>query len=355
LPAIPTPRYNESGVAANAEADKLRGVGSGGRGGSASVEQVAKEMALMVDWIDNIARLIVAQAIDSQATAIQIDLEGDETMVYHHSDGAVHRRETLPGHLFPPVVTRYKIWADVDLQNCHYPLRGQFPLSHGRRHYNIDVIWEDPRLYPRRVTMSIAAGAESAVGAGGAVIEIKHRETKEVLLRVEADSLVGAMLRGASLPHANLRFANLPGSDFTGANMPWARLTCSNLRRACLERATLVRANIRMANLRGANLSAANLQQAVLADTCLRGCLFYGADLRSADLRCANLRNAKLQSAQLGGAYLGYANLIDTLLYDADLTDADLDGVRLRRARYDEHTRWPSGFDPERHGARLVK
>jgi uncharacterized protein YjbI with pentapeptide repeats len=36
-----------------------------------------------------------------------------------------------------------------------------------------------------------------------------------------------------------------------------------------------------------------------------------------------------------------------------DLSGADLQNAGLEGAIYDDDTRWPDGFDPDRHGARL--
>jgi hypothetical protein len=65
---------------------------------------------------------------------------------------------------------------------------------------------------------------------------------------------------------------------------------------------------------------------------------FVGCDFRGADLRSANLRRARLWRCDLTGA---------------DLSDADLTRVDILGATYDRFTRWPAGFDPEAHGARL--
>src|SRR5439155_7524193 len=62
--------------------------------------------------------------------------------------------------------------------------------------------------------------------------------------------------------------------------------------------------------------------------------------LRNADLTGADLRGASLRNADLTGA---------------DLRGASLHGAILTGARYDARTRWPPGFDPKRHGAKLVK
>src|SRR5947209_7130736 len=105
---------------------------------------------------------MVSEAIDSQVSAIQIRLEGSRMVIYHHREGGYHPQETLPGYYFPPVTTRYKLLADVDLLNRRYPLKGQFSVVNGGRHYSIGVTWEDPQHDPT-VTLSIEAGAEADV------------------------------------------------------------------------------------------------------------------------------------------------------------------------------------------------
>src|ERR1044071_2983918 len=62
------------------------------------------------------------------------------------------------------------------------------------------------------------------------MIEIKHKDTGVVLLRVEAEFLAGASLEGASLAQADLReaylrWAKLNGADLHGADLRRANLT----------------------------------------------------------------------------------------------------------------------------------
>jgi uncharacterized protein YjbI with pentapeptide repeats len=64
-----------------------------------------------------------------------------------------------------------------------------------------------------------------------------------------------------------------------------------------------------------------------------------GADLRGADLRAANLLDADLGRTDLRGANLSSARHLASTV--------------LRRARFDRRTQGPTGFDPERSGARL--
>jgi hypothetical protein len=225
------------------------------------------------------------------------------------------------------------------------------------------------------------------------VIEIRHRVTGEVLRRVDAETLEGSCLyrvnlRGADLRHANLRGADLGGSDMTDADLAGADLTGANLDSPwyiwrwwyalavafvlgflgpillpqvndwILQltpivlfwgyfvyilrfRTHLHRADLTGANLTGASLRAANLRGAALDGACLRGASLFAADLNEADLRGADLRQAMLRPAFLRGADLRGANLSDT----------DPRSTALVGAKYDDGTRWPDGFDPQKKGA----
>ena len=120
--------------------------------------------------------------------------------------------------------------------------------------------------------------------------------------------------------------------------------------------------NLQEVNLRGADLQGANL---------------LGANLRGASLQAANLRGAKLPYAWLSGADLAGADLRGAILTETSgativfdvpkylpqslqfgshcSSPVDLARVNLTGAIYDAATRWPESFDPEHHGARLVR
>jgi uncharacterized protein YjbI with pentapeptide repeats len=110
---------------------------------------------------------------------------------------------------------------------------------------------------------------------------------------------------------------------------------------------------------------------AFLADTDLRGADLANLQLNTADLRGsrldyasgrlaasqqpAELANARLQGATMRCAHLESVNLTGAHLQDADLRDAVLKGARgletahLDRAKYNDQTVWPEGFDPTRY------
>lgn len=113
-------------------------------------------------------------------------------------------------------------------------------------------------------------------------------------------------LRGANLEGLVAPLGQLQGLDLTGANLYWA-------------------------SLGDADLSFANLSDADLR----------GATLDRAICRGTSFRRAKMGRDNLGGS---------TILRGADLGSADLDGAMLEGAIYDDATRFPAGFDPEKRG-----
>lgn len=149
--------------------------------------------------------------------------------------------------------------------------------------------------------------------------------------RTEA-ALAFIALERASDPNTqpDLSRADLSRADFTNADLSGVMFMETQLEEAFLGRADLREAYLRSANLRAASLGSADLQNAFLMR--------------------ANLQNAFLGNANLRGANLQEANLRTT-----DLQGANLQGANLDQAKYNEYTKWPSGFDPEAAGAVLAE
>jgi hypothetical protein len=173
--------------------------------------------------------------------------------------------------------------------------------------------------------------AHRSVEGGLPGIEIRHKRTGEVLVCLnpvvlfDQAALDEAIRDGKKLGELTLadgiEGANLQGVNLSEADLGWQLLLRANLEGASLEAAELAGTSFRNANLRCANL---------------RGAWCHMADFQGADLTDVDLAGATLKRACLEGAIL---------------TGANLAGVDLTGARYDTETRWPVGFDPERHGA----
>jgi hypothetical protein len=87
-----------------------------------------------------------------------------------------------------------------------------------------------------------------------------------------------------------------------------------------------------------------------LSGSVLPGARLGWARLAGADLRGADVRGTSLQHADLVGVHLE-----QSLLCGAEFQDADLRGAHLQGARVSAATRWPTGFDWQAAGARMVE
>jgi hypothetical protein len=98
-------------------------------------------------------------------------------------------------------------------------------------------------------------------------------------------------------------------------------------------------------DLTGAHLEGVDLSFVTFSRACFIGANLGDAQLHKVRLWDCNLRGANLRRADLGEAELRGVNLADTQLF----------AVNLKGCVYDRFTRWPTGFRPEEHGAKLVE
>jgi uncharacterized protein YjbI with pentapeptide repeats len=220
------------------------------------------------------------------------------------------------------------------------------------------------------------------------MIEIRHKETGQVLQRAPGKRLVGrrlgrlkligADLRSADLTRADLRGADLTGADLSGASLagacrrPWREGSSREMIQWCLWMAlcgtAAVWASMHLIRLffdtpagaapgdRGfiylfcawwtffiGGWSFHAVQRRLPTPTVkLQGALLLEADLRDANLKAAEMQGAELGGATLNGAELGGADLhaanlrgvqaFQTRLARADLSEVDFHGANLRGA-----------------------
>jgi hypothetical protein len=157
-------------------------------------------------------------------------------------------------------------------------------------------------------------------------------------------------LMGVDLCGANLSKAKLDRATLSGAHLQGAQLRGTHLHKALLVGVDLRGAALTGADLTGAHLSYADLTGADLGSADLKGCSLTGACLRGADLQFARLSEADLCGADLRGVDFGHGGKwVDSAGVAVDDTDP-ADAWFLSGARYNAHTRWPEGFNPQRHG-----
>lgn len=160
--------------------------------------------------------------------------------------------------------------------------------------------------------------------------------------------LNGTLARQTCFKRANFRKADLRYADFYQSDLTEARLQHTDLRHASLFSADLTNARLRQADLRKANFGFSNLTQARLQETALQGASFASANLSRADFRGCRLKEASFNRARFEGT-----QLMGVDLQGSDLSTCDeLASSLLQDARFDSDTKFPEGFDLERHALR---
>ncbi|HMP80332.1 MAG TPA: pentapeptide repeat-containing protein [Pirellulaceae bacterium] len=163
------------------------------------------------------------------------------------------------------------------------------------------------------------------------MIEIKHRETGEVLLRIDADSLAKININGEDLAHADFS-----GMDLTATKIASCNLSEASFRNAKMDRCRIQNCGARRTDFAGASLIEANLSDNVMdfADftevDAVRG-QFRHAKMNGGVFIKGNFAHADFSFSELRGNFHG-AILVKANLFGADLTSADLTGADLREA-----------------------
>lgn len=200
----------------------------------------------------------------------------------------------------------------------------------------------DPRYDPEWSIPGVLAGLTGGpvgliVGLVLGVSLVSRRPRAREISRI--GMLLGLVI-GAGLPMSLMQVESYRDRQWVTTHQGgWVRLNGALLRGARLPGAHLRGANICESNLAGADLTGADLRDAELCGTSLRRANLAGADLSWAGLADVDLSSTNLKGANLTGAHLQGGD--------------DYAGTDLTGAVFDRHTRWPSGFDPRKHGAKL--
>jgi uncharacterized protein YjbI with pentapeptide repeats len=143
-----------------------------------------------------------------------------------------------------------------------------------------------------------------------------------------------AQLAAIALPRAQLNGADFSGAQISASNLDGIVLDDAQFAGASMQDVSLVRARAPRLKARGATFARV---RAIAAD-------FTDSDFQSADFTASDLR-----AARFGGANFTGASLLNADLRGADLSRANLSSTILTGARVDCATRFPSGFDPDKH------
>ncbi len=115
-----------------------------------------------------------------------------------------------------------------------------------------------------------------------------------------------------------------------------------------LSRPTL---NLRGAVLEYGVLTSVNFSSVDLSRSECSFIALNGVDLSKANCAGAFMKYARITSCSFNRANLRSAALAHAAIRTSDFSHADLTAIDLNGTTVDRATKWPNGFNPERHGA----
>jgi len=99
-----------------------------------SAARVAEEAPIV-----RIANTIIQQAVKERASDIHVEPQERGLRIRYRIDGVLHEIMTLPKYIQPPLISRYKIMAEMNIAERRLPQDGRIPIRVEGKDYDLRV------------------------------------------------------------------------------------------------------------------------------------------------------------------------------------------------------------------------
>lgn len=89
--------------------------------------------------IIRVANTIIQQAITERASDIHVEPQGRNLRVRYRIDGVLHEILNLPKYVQAPLISRYKILAEMNIAEKRLPQDGRIPIRYQNKDYDLRV------------------------------------------------------------------------------------------------------------------------------------------------------------------------------------------------------------------------
>jgi type IV pilus assembly protein PilB len=89
--------------------------------------------------IIRVANTIIQQAIKESASDIHIEPDRRGLRIRYRVDGVLHETMTMPKYIQPPLISRYKIMAEMNIAERRIPQDGRIPIRYENKDYDLRV------------------------------------------------------------------------------------------------------------------------------------------------------------------------------------------------------------------------
>ena len=163
----PTPDRPGAMVPAVAPGEGMKGFSDalkdlGGAGNALDAETVDEQEAASAPIV-RMANAIIVNAIEQGASDIHIEPAQRNVRIRCRVDGVLQQTMTVPKHIQAPLISRYKIMADMNIAERRIPQDGRIPIKHGPKDFDLRVSCL-PSLYGEKIVMRILDKSSVLIG-----------------------------------------------------------------------------------------------------------------------------------------------------------------------------------------------
>jgi type IV pilus assembly protein PilB len=113
--------------------------------------------------IIRIAHAIIQQAVTAGASDIHVEPSGRNSRVRYRIDGVLHEVMQVPRHIHPPLTSRYKIMAEMNIAERRVPQDGRIGINYQNKDFDLRVSCL-PTLNGEKIVMRILDKTSVMIG-----------------------------------------------------------------------------------------------------------------------------------------------------------------------------------------------
>jgi type IV pilus assembly protein PilB len=116
-------------------------IAKAGSSGDMAVEDDEESAIAMADEapIIRVANTVIQQAILESASDIHIEPEAKGLRIRYRVDGVLHETMKMPKYIQPPLISRFKIMAEMNIAERRIPQDGRIPVRFENKDYDLRV------------------------------------------------------------------------------------------------------------------------------------------------------------------------------------------------------------------------
>ena len=123
-----------------------------------AIAQVAEQAPII-----RVANTIIQQAIQVEASDIHVEPDRKQVRVRYRVDGVLHEEMTIPKYIQAPLISRFKIMAEMNIAERRIPQDGRIPVRKDGKDYDLRVSCL-PTIYGEKIVCRILDKSSILIG-----------------------------------------------------------------------------------------------------------------------------------------------------------------------------------------------